>query len=332
MKIADLLPAIPDRKWALARQMGVRFAIAKLAPELTHAPPPWDFDALLRAKTRFAEGGFTLTGLEGDQFDMQRVKRGLPGRDEDIERYRQMLRNMGRLGINLLCYNFMAVIGWYRTAVAVPARGGALVSGFDQELIRDAPPTEAGMLTADQLWSNYAYFLRAVMPVAEQAGVRMALHPDDPPVSNLRGIARIFISADALRRALAIAPSSANGLTFCQATLGLMGENVAGLIGEWGNAHKIFFVHFRDVRGTAGRFVETFHDDGPTDMAAMLRAYHAAGFDGPLRVDHVPALEGESVGPMRPGDALSVGYETLGRLFAIGYVKGLLEGAGIAYE
>lgn len=322
MKLALLLPALPDRKWTLARQVGVNYAITKAAPELTKMLPPWDFESLLKIKTRFADAGFNLYGLEGDEFDMTRIKLGLPGRDEDIEKYRAMLYNMGALGIRLLCFNFMAKIGWFRTSVSTPERGGALSSSFDYDLVRGAPATDVGVISEAQLWDNLSYFLRAVVPVAEEAGVQLGMHPDDPPVSPLRGVGRILTSAAAFDRAMAICPSPNFGVTFCQATFLAMGEDVPALARRWGE--KIFFVHFRDVRGTAEKFVETFHDNGPTDMPARLRLYHEIGFDGPIRPDHAPTMEGE--------DNQTPGYEILGRLFAIGYMKGIMHTLNIPVE
>ncbi len=308
----------PDEKWTLARQMGIGTAIAKLAPDLTGQLPPWDFDSLSRSKEIFAENGFDLVGLEGDQFDMTRIKLGLPGRDEDLEKYRQLLENMGRLGISLLCYNFMAT-GWYRTDKAIAERGGALVTGFDAQAAAREPLTGWGEISAEKIWENYAYFLENVLPTAEQAGVQLAMHPDDPPVPSLLGIGRIFINAEATRRALSLSDSPAHGLTFCQGTYTTMGENVAALISEWKD--RIRFVHLRDVAGTPENFRETFHDNGPSDMVALLRAYRDAGINVPLRSDHVPTMAGES--------NAQHGYEMKGNLFGIGYLKGIMEALGI---
>ena len=208
MKLAEFLPAVPNRLWDLTRQMGVRYAIVKAAPELTGLKPPWDLDSLRTIQSRFREAGFTLYGLEGDQFDMRRIKLGLDGRDEDLERYCQMLRNMGELGIPLLCYNFMAGIGWHRTHGDVLTRGGALTSRFD---VADVPAslTEAGEVGEERIWENYEYFIRRVMPVAEQAGVRMGMHPDDPPLPVLRGLARILYKPENFERAMSLAPAPA---------------------------------------------------------------------------------------------------------------------------
>ncbi|MDF3057857.1 MAG: mannonate dehydratase [Rariglobus sp.] len=315
MILADFLPATPDRSWQLARQIGINHAICKCAPELTGLPAPDDLQALRTIRDRFADGGFTLIGLEGDEFDMQRIKLGLPGRDEDIGRYQTMLRNMGELGIGLLCYNFMATIGWYRTDPRVPARGGAVTNRFRVAALDPTPVAPELRVTEGRLWENYEYFITRVLPVAEEAGVRMGLHPDDPPVSPLRGVGRILTSADALARALSLSDSPAHGLTFCQATIRAMGEDAAAAARRF--ADRIAFVHFRDITGTREDFTETFHDNGPTDMPAMLKLYHELGFRGPIRVDHVPSLAGE--------EDLPHGYAVLGRLFATGYMKGILD-------
>ncbi|RYY26594.1 MAG: mannonate dehydratase [Chitinophagaceae bacterium] len=301
--------------------MGINYAIAKLAPELTGDIAPWDYDSLERSKKIFDSNGFELIGLEGDQFDMSRIKMGLPGRDEDISRYCDMLENMGKLNITLLCYNFMAGIGWYRTNTTIVERGGALVSGFNLEASEDTGFTDAGEISEAAIWEHYEYFLKRVMPAAEKAGVKMALHPDDPPVSPLRGIGRIFTSAAAIRRALGMYNSSFHGLTFCQGTYTTMGENIFDLISEFSDAKKIFFVHIRDVEGNSKNFRETFHDNGPTNMVEAFRAYHRAGFDGPLRSDHVPSMQGDS--------NTAFGYAMQGSLFGIGYLKGLMEATGI---
>lgn len=326
MILTEFLPPQPHVLWQLSRQLGVTHAIVKCAPELTGMNPPWDRDVLASISRAFAEAGLTIHGLEGDQFDMSRIKLGLPGRDEDIEKYCRMLRNMGELGIGLLCYNFMAQIGWARSRSDEPGRGGALATRFR---LSDMPTiTTAGRISAEQLWENYAYFLRAVMPAAERAGVTMGLHPDDPPLPELGGVARIFGSVEAFERAYTIAPSPRNGVTFCQANFKLM-PSVNDLASAARRlAPRIAFVHIRDVRGTAEDFVETFHDEGPTDMPAMFRLYHQLGFKGPLRCDHVPTMAGENTNDPN----FIPGYGTLGRLFALGYFKGILQTLDIPYQ
>lgn len=322
MILTDFLPPKRNRSWDFARQAGVTHAIARCHPRDTGLNPPWDLDGLRTVQRQFADAGLTLIGLEGDEFDMRRIKLGLDGRDEDLSLYCRMLANLGELGIGLLCYNFMATIGWCRTHTHVPTRGGALTNRFQLSALDPNPVPPEDQITAEQLWENYRYFLGAVLPAAEKAGVKMGLHPDDPPLSPLRGVGRIFSSPEGFARALALSDSPAHRLTFCQANFVAMGCDVAATARRF--ADRIAFVHFRDIDGTATDFTETFHDAGPTDMPAMLRLYHELGFRGPIRVDHVPSLSGE--------EDLPHGYAYLGRLFAIGYMKGILDTAHIPYS
>ncbi len=315
MHLGLMLPVQPDIKWVLARQLGVDYAVTKAAPELSGQLPPWDFDSLRYTVNRFREHGFKLAALEGDQFDMSRIKLGLPGRDEDIERYRAMLRNMGKLEIPLLCYNFMAGIGWFRTSFTRPERGGALTSEFDRSHL--PPEPEEPVIRAEKLWENYEYFIKAVVPAAEEAGVMLGLHPDDPPIPQLSGYARILIDMEAYRRALSTIDSPNHGVTFCQATFKAMGEDVKGCLAEFCGKKKLFFFHFRDIEGTKHKFHETFHDNGPTDMPELLALLAENGFDGLIRPDHTPTMAGE--GNQNPG------YEMQGNLFAIGYIRGILD-------
>lgn len=330
MKFTMLLPPKRDeRKWTLARQIGIHHVITKAMPELSGKPAPYHFDALRQIQSEFAEAGFRLYGLEGDQFDMAPIKLGLPKRDECIDQYCRMLRNMGQLGIRLLCYNFMAGIGWFRTRIDIPERGGALVSEFKAEDARELVP-EALRISEEQLWDNLFYFLDAVLPVAEEYGIEMALHPDDPPVSPLKGIGRILTSAAAFDRILERYPSPSNGITFCQATFKTMGEDLETIAALWLENKRVFFLHLRDIEGHKFHFRETFHDNGPTPMGDLLKFYHRLGFDGPLRPDHAPLMYGETPGTFSGG--ISAGYEITGKIFAIGYLKGICQAAGIPIE
>jgi mannonate dehydratase len=319
MQLADYFLAQPGRQWELAKQAGVTHAVCRLPEEA--GVDPADFTLLRQIKERFTRAGLELTVIEPvPNRYYTRTKLGLEGRDAEIEKIGELIRNMGRLGIEVLCCNFMAQIGWFRTAAAIPTRGGALVTGFDYEAIRDAPLTEAGLVPPERIWDNLRYFLSAVLPVAERAGVKLALHPDDPPIPDLRGIGRVLISFAAMKRAMELVGSPNLGITLCQGTFAAMGEDIPAVIRYFGARRKLFFVHFRDVEGNASKFNETFHDAGKTDMAEAVRVYREVGFDGPIRVDHVPTMAGEENG--------TPGYGQMGRLFAIGYLKGLLEGVG----
>jgi mannonate dehydratase len=342
ISIAELLdPNAPGDLWPLLRQVGVEQVVSLLEAgeqterwlfEESHTDdralvsanrgrqePCWSRASLERLNARYEEAGFELVALE-DTPPLDKVRLALPGREEQLDAFCTQLRAMGAVGIPVLCYNWIPVYSWARTDLAVRARGDALVTGYDHDAMREAPARpEAELATQERLWENFEYFLRRVVPVAEHAGVRLALHPDDPPISPVRGLGRIMVSVDAFQRVIELVPSDCNGITLCQGNFALMTDDLPAVIRHFGEQGKVFFVHFRDVRGTPERFVETFHDDGPTDMLACMRAYAAAGFDGVMRPDHVPTLYGE------PNDR--PGYATLGRLFAIGYIAGLREAA-----
>jgi mannonate dehydratase len=224
---------------------------------------------------------------------------------------------MGALGIPVWCYEWMPVFNWMRTSTTVPARGGALATGYDHELMKNAPLTEYGVVTEETLWTNLKYFLDAVVPEAEKAGVKLAMHPDDPPLSPIRGLGRIMRSVENYQRLLDMYPSPVNGIGLCQGNFALMTDDLPSVIRTFGKQQKIFFVHLRDVRGTAEKFVETFHDEGKTNLLECIKAYREVDYDGVARPDHVPTMEGDS--------NEHAGYSSIGRLFAIGYIKGLCE-------
>jgi mannonate dehydratase len=318
-----LLPYQPNRH-RLTRQVGVKYAIPSVIQTLSKVRREEYVETLTKIKADFAQSDLAILGVESHPVPAEKIKLGLPGREEEIENYKAVIAALARVGIPMICYNFMPGLGPYRTRVDLPERGGALTTEFDNGVATAQGLTQWGEIGEEKIWDNITYFLKEVMPVAEKYNIQMALHPDDPPISPLRGIARIVVSARNYRRIMDLVPSRLNGITFCQANFLAMDEDIEALTKEWCAQKKIFFVHFRDVVVKKGYFRETFHDNGPTDMAQMLRIYHEAGFSGPMRPDHAPTLDGE------PNDV--PGYAMQGQMLAFGYMKGIMDALRIPYE
>ena len=313
MILTDYFRSERDLTWDFAKQSGVSHGVIRL-------PEDSDFDLTNKSHwdtvyKRFTDFGITPVIIEPMPNELHdHIKAGDQKRDECIEKAIKMFPIMRSLNIDTICFNWMAHIGWLRTSSDIPERGGALVTGFDMKDFKDGGKS----ITEKKLWDNYEYFLKAVIPEAEKYGIKLALHPDDPPVKKLGGVSRIMISAENIRKAIYdIYPSDSLGITMCQANYYIMGENLDKVITDF--ADKIFFVHFRNTVGTIEKFRETFHDNGALDMAHLIRLYKRLGINVPIRVDHVPTMAGEI--------ADVPGYAAIGRLFAIGYLKGLIEQA-----
>ena len=341
LKLVEFVPPTPHPLWKLCPQMGITDVIVKVNPDLTGLADPWKYETLSSIVSRLKSAGLDVVGLEGDPFDMSPIKEfgeqgtGNGEREETLAHYRELLESMGRLGIRLLCYNFMVGKGWSRTGVR-EGRGGAkatyfakpaAVKNMTSDIGHRTSSAEVGslkpevlLLSHEQVWANYEHFIKSVMPTAEKCGIRMGLHPDDPCLPALGGYARIFGSVEAYDRAYALYPSPSNAVTFCQANFKLMGVDLEETARHFGK--RIAFIHVRDVEGTKEDFTELFHDQGTTDQFALMRTYRELGIDVPVRGDHVPEMAYDR--DLTPEG--TPGYFTLGRLFANGYLKALLQG------
>ena len=310
MLLTDYFRSNRDITWDFAKQCGVNHGVIRL-------PETADFDICdyshwETVHKRFTDFGIKPVIIEPMPNELHdHIKAGDKKRDECIEKVNKMFPFMDRLDIRTICFNWMAHLGWTRTKSDIKERGAALVTGFN---LADFTPTDK-KITAEELWDNYKYFIDAVIPYAEKYNINLALHPDDPPLERLGDVERIMISADNIEKAMNVKKSEKLGITMCQASYKMMGEDLTKIIPRF--ADKIMFIHFRNTTGVKTNFRETFHDNGDIPMAETMKLYKKNGIDVPIRVDHVPAMAGEKV--------QFAGYDTLGRLYAIGYLKGILE-------
>ncbi len=285
-------------------------------PAAETPPCQWDYLELLQLRTRIESYGLRLEAIENvPLYFYQRCILGLPGRDKQIENYQETVRNMGRAGIPILGYHWMANSVW-RTSRDEPTRGGARTTVYDHALAKDAPLSFGREYTENELWANYEYFIRSILPVAREWGVTLALHPDDPPVDSLGGVPRIFRNIGGFKRAIEeIAPASHHKLDFCMGTWAEMGvEKMFEGMKYFGRKDRIAYVHFRNVRGSVPYTTETFIDEGDVDVVRAMRLLIDVGFDGLIIDDHVPQMVDDTLWSHR------------GRAYATGYIKGLLRG------
>ncbi len=241
-----------------------------------------------------------------------------PERDRQIDDICQMIRNCAKAGIPIAKYN-MSILGVVRSGTS-RGRGGARYSTFVYDQAKQDPPlTEAGPVSEELMWDRIAYFLKRVIPVAEEYKVKLACHPHDPGMPRdrgFRGVHRVLGSVDGLKRFIEIHASPYHGLNFCQGTVSEMlrnpREEIHDVIRYFGSRKKIFNVHFRNIRGGFLNFQETFPDDGDVDLIRAIRTYKEVGYDGMLMPDHVPRIEGDAGG-----------HQAFA--YAFGYIRALIQ-------
>jgi len=288
--------------------------------------PIWTYEGLRDLKAMINAGGLELVALEN--FAPQHwydVLLDGPRKRAQMEHLKSILRDMGRVGIPIMGYNFSIAGVWGRVEGPF-ARGGAVSVGYENP---SQPPMPNGMVwnmiydpdlydaenpkgtvapvSSDELWRRFSEFLAEMLPVAEEAGVKLALHPDDPPLPELRGTARLVHTPDGYQRVLDLSPSPANTMEFCIGTLSEMpGGDIYEIVDCYSRTGRIGYVHFRNVRGTVPYYHETFVDEGDTDMLQVLRLLRDNGYDGVLIPDHTPLME--CAAPWHAGIAYALGY------------------------
>jgi len=300
----------------------------------------WPRDRLAHLQDDIADAGLKLAVVESIPVH-EDIKLGRPTRDRLIANYCESVRTMGDLGVKVLCYNFMPVFDWMRTDLAMRLPDGSTALAYDDAVVDridlsrgtgDLPGWAAAYdadklrilleayreVDAERLWDHLAYFLERVVPVAEESGVRMAIHPDDPPWP-IFGLPRIICRGADLERLTKLVDRPANGVTFCTGSLGALPENdLPAMVRRLGN--RIHFAHCRNVRVTGERkFHETPHPSalGGVDLRAVLTALRDTGFAGPMRPDH---------GRMIWGERGRAGYGLYDRALGATYLQGLWEG------
>lgn len=307
---AQMSPEPSDEEMAFVRQMGVEYAVtwidsAKASPEYYRS-----------RREHFARGGIQLYGLGNSSVhNVDAITLNLPNRDEKVAEYKAHLRNLGQADIPYTTYAHMANSVW--STPPEQTRGGSRARAFDLARLAEASGggftgeglTHDRFYTEEELWDNFTSFAAEIAPVAEEAGVRIGIHPDDPPGVPLGGVPRpIFSSFDGYKRALEIADSPNVGMCLC---IGCwleggeaMGRDVVEAIHYFGGQGKIFKVHYRNVDKPLPHFVETFVDDGYFDMYQAMRALAEVGYDGTLIPDHIPQMGADG----RLGTAYTLAY------------------------
>ncbi len=290
----------------------------------------WEYEDLARLVDRAVEAGLRLIAIENvPRRFYDRIMLGQPGRELQLANMIHTVQNVARAGIPILGYAFMPA-GVWRTSQDAPVRGGARATAFDLAAARASGPGDQSSYaiwagapidreySEQEIWENYCWFLERILPACEEAGLRLALHPDDPPVPSLGGVGRVFRNFENFRRAMETFDSPMHGLDFCHGCWSEMraGEGVIDAIRHFGERQKIFYVHFRDVQGAVEDFTECYLGDGNCDPVETVRALKQVGFRGFILPDHVPRMVGDGEWCHR------------GRAWTVGYIQGLIAAVG----
>ena len=306
------VPPTDDRLAAIA-QIGVESLVHY---DMSNAADK--YETLPTLIERAARAGLNVPVVEAGP-PIDRVVLGLEGADAQIRQWQDLLPRLAELGVRVVCYNFMPQVlddaMVVRTSDTILTRGGAVTTGFDRAAPGQLVPPAGDAISFAAMRENLGRFLAAVLPAAEAAGIRLAMHPDDPPLSPLGGYQRIMSSTEDFKWLVDFSSSSANALTLCAGCVGEMGVNPSDFARS--HADRIAFVHLRNIRGTPTQFVETWPDDGDLDLADLLETLVELKVDAYARPDHSPRLATEPAG--------TVGYGFDGHLYSLGYYRGILD-------
>lgn len=307
---AQMTPEPREQDLQFVRQMGVEHVV--LWTDASKSSP----DYYASRKELFAAHGLSVYGFGNrDVHNQDAIVLGLPNREAKIEEYERHIRALGAAGIPYTTYAHMPNGIW--STAPESTRGGAVARGFDLAQARSGrwhettytlPLTNGREYSDDEVWENFAYFIRRAARVAEQEGVLIGIHPDDPPIPRLGGVPRLFSTFENYKRALEIAGSPNVGVCLCVGCW-LEGGEVWGVdaleaIRYFGQHQQLFKVHFRNVDAPLPHFVETFVDDGYGDMYAVMKTLQEVGFRGVAIPDHIPRMADDP----RLGTAYTIGY------------------------
>ena len=272
----------------------------------------WQLHDLVKLRLRVEQFGMKLSALENVPTNFyDHIMLNGPKRDQQIENMIATVRNIARAGIPIFGYNWMPSHVWRTPPVAI--RGGALATAFDNNIAQKYPLTHEREYNEEEMWANLEYWIKIITPIAEEEGIRLGIHPCDPPVETLGGIPQLLRSFAAYKRLVEIYPSDSNAIEFCQGTFSEMKDDIYEMIEYFVSRKKILYVHFRNVSGPVPVFKEEFINTGHVDMYKAMKIYHKHNFDGFFIDDHVPHTHGDTPWGHR------------GRAFANGYIQAMIE-------
>ena len=311
--------AVPPRPEQLtyARQMGITDLVMANSGNLPEDDGTWQVKDLAMMRLNVESHGLRVAAMENVPIKFyDHIMLGGPKRDEQIDNMITTIRNMAQAGIPVFGYHWMPSSVWRTTPK--PVRGGAIATAFNYDEVKDLPFTHEREYTEEELWENLEYWLKIIIPVAEEAGIRLGIHPDDPPVKQIGGIPRLFSSYENYRRYLDIYESPNNAIEFCQGTISEMtdssDDNIYGFIDEMVRRDKVLYVHFRNVSAPdPNDFREEFINTGHVDMYRAMKTYYDAGYEGLFLDDHVPRTQGDT------------DRQHQSRSFAFGYIQAMIE-------